>query len=269
MNAMSASKLQSEITESAGAELVQRLLVRELVKPGELVDLVNFATKRLSKALLAAEDPEDLRFKIDEVLEGPDFQHVAALMLNASRGHEVPTDGELHRRITERLGQAVAMLASEALRYMDAAVPASLRLLKLVDSGKVAVAESAPGAATSPLAYLTAPDTHPTIAKLLLARDRAKVAVLGLLAVAGSGPAWLTVELATLWRDGERSALTILASVPGTEVPAALVPESARLDYAALDREMQAARRGADALAAEMKRRGVDSLSVGEFLGSD
>src|SRR5439155_5721821 len=90
------------------------------------------------------------------------------------------------------------------------------------------------------LAFLRNPSVHSEVALSLLGGLKSTVCVLAICSALISQrklEPWLARAILERWVDGQRRLLRLLASIPGTNVPRSVVPESQRLDLHELERQ--------------------------------
>lgn len=202
----------------------------------------------IAKRVLAA---HAAAVEIDAIIESGHFRSNVEYLLDVVERNGLREDIALQFEQLDpaKVGSAVdtppevAQLVEEALRFLlarDAAWRTFIRALRgsgfaIPDADELA-AESA--GEPDPMAFLA--EAPVPMARLMLAHYRGAVASFALAGALMTSPEHATVvELARLWRDGERAQLVLVASLPPAGVPLDLVPASERLDLAALRAEAE------------------------------
>jgi hypothetical protein len=232
--------------------------------PAEVVaalELFQRIVGRSSAHVLGAADVEELRWRIDEVLDRPDYRQDrrrlgAAFITIANAGLAPDADEDGFASVEKRLRPEAAALVADAWAACAALWAAIEQLPEIagVDATALGAADRA-----APDYVTTAPRE---IAEALLAADRGTVASFALFAALEDESPVVPdheITLAALWRDGCWAALRVAAAF-GAPVPEGVLPAVDRIDVEGMVRTYEARRARIDAEFAGARDQGTPYL---------
>lgn len=224
---------------------------------------IDTAARSVGARLLASETADELDDRLDELLESGDVRRAHAAVgaavaelrtrFGALAGTQVSVAA-----LRLRFGDRAADLVIEAMAANDQTASALQRRERAILRGSVS--EVVPGIPdqlqdAGGIAWVW--QLPAKVGEALLAKERGTACSMALYVAmletetSSSVPQRGVIEaLAQRWQDGERAGLRFVASLPGSDVPADVVPADERLD---LDGELERHRR-ADGLVREMSR---------------
>lgn len=247
--------------------------VRQSTADEEFLGRVESATERFGRHLLTAQDRDDLRDRVDAVIEDPEFHAtlfgLVRRSLDKPGGLEDPLAqepqlselSEVEEPLRKVCGPASARAIHQGTRYMAEV----LRVLHLYtrQPGVQEALRSEPGLqAAQSLAWeiVYNPDIPPQLARGVLAGQRMGALELAMLAALVRGEPlapWLGLAVAERWLEEAREYLRLLVALtPGAVVSEELLPAEERLDVEALSLSMQQASRAFRELVEAAERAG-------------
>jgi len=232
---------------------VRRALLSEEEK--QLLVIVEAAAGDFGKPLLDARDLEDLDNLIEVQLERQELNTLNSLMARslASQNLEALGQNQLTKDEIAKIGLGAPDAIASVFALMKPIMGALARLLHSL--GEEAIHQVIDQIQTkSPLWFLTDESVPPEVGSLMLSWTRAGICSMALSEALMSGrklKLWLARGLAERWLQGAHDYLRLLASLPDTDVPLDLVPESERLNLPRLSEETRASRERQARLIAE------------------
>lgn len=199
-----------------------------------LVRAIQFMAEVHGQQILEADDQDDLRARLDQVVADPTFHHENAIIIaNAKNIPEFFTDGDQVARDPDesvfgagqtalfRRGQGLAQSIAKALGPV-------LQHDELTDEAAVHVIDH-----NDPLSFIYGWGPPTPVARGLLdgLHATACTTAIARAEIVGRPLArWLARSLLTIWCDALYGYLRLLASLPDVEVPLKVVPASDRID---------------------------------------
>ncbi len=205
------------------------------------VSRANLMAELVGGPVLAAGDVDELDLVLDERMRSTDFRALLALSGGMAAAGRVPAVTPRQRRV---FGAAVA-------RTIHQGFERSRAVARVVDATRSA--GSVPVRPSTVDELLDDAGTPLEVRELLLDALVSGVALLALTEAMRRGrplAPWLASALADRWVRGPAGLLRLLASTPGVDVSADLVPLAERLDLAAIERRHRAFRARVEASAA-------------------
>lgn len=204
----------------------------------QVLHLIEFAASRFGDPLLHATSVDDLDDRLDALTDSLEALHctelfaphmslvqaslpMSATLLAAAAGHHPEEEGQVIK---------------DTQRILEAWLDSQRQAASLMWSRDATRVSEAPSAGT---------DLPIEIEKLIFHGLRANFCGLAIEQVFSAGrliPVWLAVALADRLVVSARQHLRLLASLPGVSVDEAIVPESERLDFAAIEARHQRAK---------------------------
>lgn len=216
--------------------------------PAELLPLVGTVFQAIGAVgdpLLHTSSEESLRRVVDDFIadgrtllwSGAVAEHMRRLSSATAReadAHIVDGESDFEDALVDSLGEAPADTFLKAMELASLTLEASARIPNIpshLDAGRFIAPDR-------PASFLV--EAPLPIARLWSARLRGIAALFGVFAGVAQHahqPPWRARLLADLSLQGELAALTLLASLPGADVPVEVIPLDRRLDLPLILRE--------------------------------